>query len=217
MISYELIPYLGLPILKIKTDELLTDDELKFLKDLSKITYVDDSFTFDLTRSDNILNNKELTRVKVMIQKYFDEYVTNTLQIDNKFYMCNSWATIQRRGNAHPNHAHPNAIFSSVFYVAAKDSKIIFTTKRPSIQEGFNFDYNIIEWNIFNSPTWKLPVETGDIIIFPGQMQHESAMYTGDEERIMIGSSYFLTGTVGTEETYNTLHLAQPAFSTFLK
>ena len=203
--NYQLIPYLGHPILKIQTGELLANDEIKFLKNLNKVTYQDRDF--QLTRSDNILNNKELLRVKTMIKKYFDDYVTNTLQVDNEFYMCNSWATFQKKGDAHPNHAHSNAIFSSVYYPNAKDSKIIFTCPMPRIQEAFNFQYDILDWNIFNSPSWQIPVESGDIIIFPGQVHHETPVYDGEGERMMIGASYFLKGTLGTEKTYNTIHL----------
>jgi hypothetical protein len=205
--KYDLIIYLGFPILKIKTKEVINEDELKFIKNLIKVPH--HNYDFKLSKSDNILNNKELKRIKEFIWEYFCGYVDNILEIENQFYMSNSWASIHKKGNFHPNHAHPNAIFSSVFYasVSAGSSKFIFTTTKPSIQEGFNFQYKVTNYNIFNSPSWRLPVEAGDLLIFPAHMQHESSPYDGDADRIMLGQSYFFRGRIGTEGEYNSLEL----------
>ena len=171
------------------------------MKNLNKVTYQDRDF--QLTRSDNILNNKEFVK-DYSIDDHIEAYRVSESKIEEGL---SSWATFQKKGDAHPNHAHSNAIFSSVYYPNAKDSKIIFTCPMPRIQEAFNFQYDILDWNIFNSPSWQIPVESGDIIIFPGQVHHETPVYDGEGERMMIGASYFLKGTLGTEKTYNTIHL----------
>ena len=200
------IPFCGYPIYKISTGETLDAAELRFLKNLDKTSKHKETKT-KLTKGANILNNKELYRIKGIIWNNFVDYVDSVLEIENQFYMCNSWGAIQKKDDFHPNHTHTNAIFSSVFYIHAENSSIIFNADKSKIQEGFFFEYNVENYNIFNSLSWEVPVETGDIIIFPGQLQHESKTYDGGGDRMIIGSSYFLKGKLGTKDNYNLISI----------
>ena len=200
--------FCGYPIFKTKTGETLNEDELKFFKSLTTVPHFKKDVTkIKLTKSDNILNNIELKRIKYLILENFFDYVDSVLEIENQFYMCNSWGVTQKKDDFHPNHSHTNAIFSSVFYVHAENSSIIFNVEKTKIQEGFFFEYNVENYNIFNSLSWEVPVETGDIIIFPGQLQHESKTYDGGGDRMIIGSSYFLKGKLGTKDNYNLISI----------
>jgi hypothetical protein len=200
--------FCGYPIFKTKTGETLNEDELKFFKSLTTVPHFKKDVTkTKLTKSDNILNNIELKRIKYLILENFFDYVDSVLEIENQFYMCNSWGAIQKKDDFHPNHTHTNAIFSSVFYIHAENSSIIFNADKSKIQEGFFFDYNVKNYNIFNSLSWEVPVETGDIIIFPGQLQHESKTYDGGGDRMIIGSSYFLKGKLGKKDNYNLISI----------
>jgi hypothetical protein len=206
MVNKLVVPFCGHPIYKITTNDVLSKDELAFLKSISEqSTYSDRKLK--LLEGSNILNNKELHRIKNVIWNHFDDYVRNVLEIKNKFYMCNSWGTIQNKGNYLPKNTHPNAIFSSVFYVNAPSSSISFIVGRTKIQEGFHFDYEIESYNEFNSSHWELPVSDGDIIFFPGQLPHESKVHELSSERIVIGSSYFAKGTYGKPEDYDDIDL----------
>ena len=199
--------FCGYPIFKIKTGETLNEDELKFFKSLTTVPHFEkDVSKIKLTNSDNILNNIELKRIKALISECFFDYVDNILEVENQFYMCNSWGTIQKKDDFHPNHTHKNAMFSSVFYIHAENSSIIFNAEKSKIQEGFFFEYNVKNYNIFNSVWWEVPVETGDIIIFPGELAHESKTYDGSGNRMIIGSSYFIKGKLGTKNNYNLLY-----------
>ena len=200
-----LIPFCGYPIFKISTDDIISKGELAFLKSMPE--NFDTHKKVKLLDGANILDNVELHRIKNIIWNHFDDYVRNVLQIKNKFYMCNSWGTIQKKGNYHPNHKHPNAIFSSVFYVEAQDSFIKFFSEKSIIQEGFFFRYDIENYNVYNSSSWELSVGSGDILFFPGQLSHESKVHELSSERIIIGSSYFAKGTYGTSKDYDDIDL----------
>ena len=208
MIEKILIPFCGYPIYKIKTGELLNEDELNFFKSLDTKPHMATlNISTKLTKGVNILNNRELYRIKGVIWNNFVDYVDNVLEINNKFYMCNSWGTIQKKDDYHPNHNHQNSVFSSVFYVQASDSSITFTVDRSKIMEGFLFEYHIKNFNHFNALSWKVPVETGDMIIFPGELKHESQVNIDDDERMIIGSSYFLKGDLGSDSNYNSISI----------
>ena len=65
------------------------------------------------------------------------------------------------------------------------------------IQEGYNFSYKILQNNIFNSRTYNASVKTGDIIIFPGWLEHQALPNEDDAPRIIIGTNYFIKGSLG--------------------
>ena len=107
----------------------------------------------------------------------------------------------------HPKHTHPNAVFSSVFYVNEPYSSISFIIEKAKIQEGFYFSYEIESYNEFNSAKWEVPIESGDIIFFPGELAHETRVHDQSYERIVIGSSYFANGIYGQSSSYNRINL----------
>ena len=205
ILNKELIPFCGYPIFKISTDDILTKDELAFLKSIPE--NFDTHKEVKLLEGSNILENSELHRVKDIIWNHFDDYIRNALEIKNKFYICNSWGTVQKKGDYHPKHTHPNAVFSSVFYVNAPNSSITFLVEKAKIQEGFYFSYEIESYNEFNSAKWEVPIESGDIIFFPGELAHETRVHDQSYERIVIGSSYFANGIYGQSSSYNRINL----------
>ena len=76
-----------------------------------------------------------------------------------------------------------------------------------SIQECFNFQYTIDKYTIFNSQSWTLPMETGDIVLFPGHIRHGSAPNKSSESRIIVGANFFLKGKLGTKEDVSLITL----------
>ena len=211
MVKYQeteltVVPFAGYPICLIKTNKHLTNKELSFFDSLEQRER-EAGFLgqrpFDLTCQDNILNNKELKKVKKFIFDYFNEYVEKVLEIDNKFVMCNSWGTLQNKGSFHPLHSHRNAFFSSVYYINAEESSITFSTQKSKIMEGYYVDYKIKNYNCFNSTSWKLDIESGDLVIFPGELAHHSEPNQSKNKRKIIGASYFIKGTLGVETDYN--------------
>ena len=203
------IPFSGYPICKINTNNLLTKKELSFLKNLKKKSslYSSNVTNLKLSSETNILDYKELKKIKNLIWDNFDDYINNVLQIENQFYICNSWCTIQNKGDYHPPHFHSNHIFSAVYYAQANKSEIKFTINRSKIQEGFFFEYKIKNYNIYNAASWTFEVNSGDLIIFPGELQHESTVCESDDERVMVGSSYFIKGNLGSKERYNDISI----------
>ena len=198
-IAPELIPFHALPIYKISTDLVLTDEE--------KSVIVDGEFRKALSKQGNaisksaeVLEDEKLIRVKTYILSVFNDYVVNHLQIQNQFYLTQSWTAINHKGDAHHSHIHPNTVFSCVYYVQANSGDLEIKMPLSRIQEGYNFSYKILQYNTFNGRKLQLSVKTGDMIIFPGWCEHQALPNEDDAPRIILGTNYFVTGTLGNYE-----------------
>ena len=195
-VAPELIPFHALPIYKESSDLILNKDEMdvivggEFRQALSKQGNA-------ISKSAEVLEDKGLQRVKTHILTVFNDYVVNHLQIQNQFYLTQSWTAINQKGDAHHSHIHPNCVFSCVYYVQANSGDLQIKMPVSRIQEGYNLSYNVIQQNIFNSRTINLSVKTGDIVIFPGWCEHQALPNQDDSPRIILGTNYFVTGSFG--------------------
>ena len=195
-VAPELIPFHGLPIYKESSDLILNKDEMdvivggEFRQALSKQGNA-------ISKSAEVLEDEKLLRLKTHILTVFNDYVVNHLQIENQFYLTQSWTAINHKGDAHHSHIHPNTVFSCVYYVQANSGDLQIKMPVSRIQEGYNLSYNVIQQNIFNSRTINLSVKTGDIVIFPGWCEHQALPNQDDSPRIILGTNYFVTGSFG--------------------
>ena len=193
----EMIPFHALPIYKESTDFKLNDVEKteimlggEFRKALSDKGNA-------ISKSAEVLENEKLQRIKNFILDKFENFVINHLQIENQFYLTQSWTAVNHKGNAHHLHLHPNTVFSCVFYAQANSGDFQIKMPMSRIQEGYNFSYKVLQQNIFNSRTYNASVTTGDIIIFPGWLEHQALPNEDDAPRIIIGTNYFIKGSLG--------------------
>ena len=192
----ELIPFHALPIYKESSDFVLNKDEMDVI--------VDGEFRQALSKQGNaisksaeILEDERLQRVKTHILTVFNDYVVNHLQIENQFYLTQSWTAINHKGDAHHSHIHPNTVFSCVYYVQANSGDLQIKMPASRIQEGYNLTYNVMQRNIFNSRKLNISVKTGDMVIFPGWCEHQALPNEDDSPRIILGTNYFVTGSFG--------------------
>ena len=206
-VAPELIPFHGLPIYKESSDLILNKDEMdvivggEFRKALSKQGNA-------ISKSAEVLEDERLLRLKTHILTVFNDYVTNHLQIENQFYLTQSWTAINHKGDAHHSHIHPNTVFSCVYYVQASSGDLQIKMPVSRIQEGYNISYKVKQKNVFNSRTINLSVKTGDIIIFPGWCEHQALPNEDDTPRIILGTNYFVTGTFGDYDNKDQIHIA---------
>ena len=203
-----IIPFHAIPISKEETDFRLSKDEFDFV--LNKTKYRDSTSSsggVKLSKDANILWSEQMSRVSNFITDKVLSFTDNVLQIEDEFSMSQSWSTINIKGNHHHEHNHPNTILSCVYYAQASSGDFQIKMPKSRIQEGFNFSYKIKQQNAFNSCSWRCTVKTGDLIIFPGHLDHFSLPNTSDEPRIMIGSNFFIEGLIGEEENYEQIYI----------
>ena len=202
ILNQEIMPLHALPVYKEETNFVLTKEEMEVVLN-QEYRLSTGGKDVKITTSDTVLDNEKLNRVKIFILKRFNHYVENVLQIENCFYVSQSWCAMNGKGSSHHLHAHPNTILSCVYYANASHDdggELQLKFQRSRLQEGFFFSYERKEPNIFNTRATDIKVNTGDIVIFPGWVDHQSLPNKSDDERIIIGTNYFAMGQLGKHE-----------------
>jgi uncharacterized protein (TIGR02466 family) len=176
----------------------------KELDVVRKIKYRKSKKGFYLSETVTLLEDKDLAPLKKLIIKKAKEYTLDVLGIKDQIYLTQSWSTINLTHAFHKTHTHPNTFISLVYYAQCKDGFLFFDLNTSSLRECFNFSYTIDKYNIYNSESWQLPVDTGDIVLFPGHIRHGSGVNELKTPRIIIGANFFLKGKLGsTKEVSN--------------
>ena len=172
-----------------KTSFRLTDEELNIIVNKDYHRPIENH----LTKTRFLLKDPRLKRVKNFLDEHMKNYIENTVEIENKFIMTQSWSTTTKKGERHHPHNHPNNIFSLVFYVdAVEDSGNIIFNLESRLRERYNFSFKVKNWNTFNSYSWEYQVRTGDLILFPSWVTHETKPNLSDKNKIIIGANYFV-------------------------
>jgi len=161
----------------------------------------------NLTSKDNyVLEFEDFKDLKQDIMIYVDDYLKKIIspKEDVSLYITQSWLNYTGENEFHHKHEHSNSIVSGVFYFDADIDldKIVF----------FHNRYNQIfiqpdQWNIYNSPSWWFPVETGDIILFPSSLTHMVETKQGDNTRTSLAFNTFVKGTLGSNMELTELKL----------
>ena len=157
-----------------------------------------------------IFKNNKLKRLKDLALKCADQYVKEILEIDIDYYLTQSWASITSKNKNHHSHMHRNTLFGGVMYLQAerdKGGELMVDCGRSMLEEGFNFEYNIKNYNIYNSSRYKYPVGTGDIVIFPGWLSHYTLPNLSNEDRIAVGFDFFVKGDFGSDNQWSKISI----------
>ena len=173
-------------------DSELTTDELNFVKNLETTKN-----QLNMVSTDNFLfRHPALSRIAEFCEKSAQEYFQTMYapKYDVRSYITQSWANYTNRGQSHHSHSHPNSFISGVFYVQAiKDIDRLYFSK--SIYQQIKIPTE--NFNLHNSETWWLGIETGQLLLFPSSLTHQVNEVTTAETRISISFNTFLKGHIG--------------------
>ena len=140
-----------------------------------------------------LLDLPEFKELKDAIQdeldKIIEEYYQKNIK-ETQLYITQSWINVNCDGDSHPPHSHPNSILSGVVYIdVAENDCIDFVDKRHDTRVALE-----------GTPTYTLPVEQGDIVMFDSQIQHLVVGSKRDKKRISLAFNTFVKGTLGSKE-----------------
>ena len=190
------------PVYEAYLDRAITKSEIDYMNKVSKL--VQPNTGNSTSESKNVLNGKPLKKLEKFFMEhvgnYFEEVIKSTNNI--KPYITLSWLNYTHRDEYHHAHEHENSMVSGVFYVDANkiyDSIRFFKSGYQQIKP------TIKEYNIWNSTSWYVPVETGKLVLFPSYLSHCVDTKKGDNLRVSLAFNVFVKGTVGTEKNITKL------------
>ena len=183
------------PIYVSKLDRALTKEELRAIHKHKKKTSKNVGNT---TSNDNyVLENKTLKKLKKDLNDRILDYVDKVICTNSPIipYITQSWINYTETNQSHHRHAHSNSQISGVLYICAnqKIDSIKFY-KTPSYAP---INPSIIKYNIFNSFSWRFPVQTGDVFLFRSSLEHGVDRTKGITPRISLSFNVFFKGTLG--------------------
>ena len=181
--------------------EGITKKETKFLVEQKTRSNTGNRTSID----NNILENKEMKKLKQFIEKSLKKYFQNIYVPKNNLepYITQSWCNYTKEGQFHHRHAHPNSFVSGVFYVQADETKDKIYFYKDWYKQ---IQIPAKEYNTFNSESWWFKTSTNDLVIFPSNLSHMVEKVVG-KERISLSFNTFLKGYIGEDIELTGLHI----------
>jgi len=101
------------------------------------------------------------------------------------------WANINPPGTEHPQHTHPNNLFSGIYYLQAPQgaNSVLFLDPRPQTQI---IAPRITEYNRFNAAMAQVPAVPGRLYIFPAWFGHAVPLNQSRDIRISLSFNVML-------------------------
>lgn len=157
------------------------------------------------TSKDNYLfRAPELQRLAAEADRCLAEYMLaiHAPKFEVRPYVTQAWANYTKPGQHHHKHAHPNSFISGCIYIAAKADRIYF------FRDGYQqIKVPTDNFNLYNSESWWLEVNEGDIILFPSSLTHMVETLGDKETRISIAFNTFLRGKIGDPDSLTELEI----------
>lgn len=153
-----------------------------------------------------VLTHKTMSSIKKFVEQCVGNYFNTIYSPKNNVSLriTQSWLNYSKSGEWHHKHAHPNSLVSGVLYMKAlKDSDKIYFYNDSYKQ----INIPVKEFNPYNSTSWWLPVETGDLMLFPSSLTHSVEPVQGAHTRISLAFNTFPVGYVGEDKELTALHL----------
>lgn len=190
-----------IPVANFQLEREFTPKEITFISELPVMAN-----TGNKTSKDKyVLRHDTLSSLNQFIQKCVDEYVKEIYspKEDVSFSITQSWTNYSKPGEWHHIHRHPNSFVSGVLYIkAANQRDKIYFHKSEYAQ----IEVEPKTWNLYNSKTWWLSVQTGNLLMFPSGLNHSVAPVEIDE-RISLAFNVFPIGHLGDEDNITSLYL----------
>lgn len=182
-------------------DKDLSQDQIDFIKNLEKSKNAGNLTTENkFILNDSLFSDLKdfiLTNLKIYFKKWYSP------PDDLQLYLTQSWANYTEKDQFHHRHFHQNSLISCVFYPQVSDDpdtpdKINFHSSHSGYSI-FNrqIGFEPVEWNMFNSHSWWVPVKKNQLIIFPSTLEHSVENKVTSGTRISIAANTFVEGDVG--------------------
>jgi uncharacterized protein (TIGR02466 family) len=200
----ELIQLFPKPVLISKYHKDFTK-ELEYVKSLEhKLNEKSQKEYAKQSTNTFLLDEPELASIREFIEAYLKFYVHNVLECTDELVITQAWSNICEKGKKHHEHVHPNSIVSGVFYFQINENLPPIEFRNPNTH---SFNLNIQKQNNFNSATFLLPLNSGELILFPSNLTHSVPENKSDLPRISLAFNTFAKNSLGSIDSLTYLPL----------
>ena len=200
----ELIQLFPKPVLISKYHKDFTK-ELEYVKSLEhKLNEKSQTEYAKQSTNTFLLDEPELASIREFIEAYLKFYVHNVLECTDELVITQAWSNICEKGKKHHEHVHPNSIVSGVFYFQINENLPPIEFRNPNTH---SFNLNIQKQNNFNSATFLLPLNSGELILFPSNLIHSVPENKSDLPRISLAFNTFAKNSLGSIDSLTYLPL----------
>ena len=142
---------------------------------------------------DNLHRRSKYKDLFVELSKHVSDFLIAKGYGLEKFdaHFTKAWATYTTKGQHIASHKHTASHFSCVYYVRNDNMGNVKFEQELAAQTGLFIpptDQYIYDWNEFNFASYTIPVKSGDFIIFPSELLHNTQTNERDIPRISISA-----------------------------
>ena len=198
------------------TRELIVENEnekeKKEIEDIIKEGMRGNAGTNSQTVNSHIFDTK-LHNLKVFCEQHIKNYVKEIInpKEDFDFYITQSWINLNKPGQNHIIHWHPNSLISGIYYIATvEDDQVRFHDPNKKLKSFFCIELEDGgKSNPVSQPALAMGVNTRDLLLFPSWLEHDvPSNPKATTNRISLAFNTFAKGTFGQEERLNELILS---------
>ena len=165
-------------------------DMNKLLEYVSNIEYRDSTGNIK-SKSDYILDEKELSVLKKFCLESVQEYISDVLGISDEIEIQQSWVNVNKPGQNHPEHYHGNSFISGVFYLSSDQEEGSPITFKSELHKS-NFSILTVPEDPFTkyypsvAASFNYPSIPGELILFSSTTTHLVPTNKSDEVRVSL-------------------------------
>ena len=171
---------------KDKAGGLLSHSWGMALQSGNKADYEKDGYTSFYNQ--NLAEKEEFNEIHQVAVKQIEKYLAATTPHEVTFGLTNSWASIYGKGHFVPDHIHPMAHLSVVFYAAATEGTGEISFKNPAYS-AYAMSYG--DKGLFRDTLIVQP-KKGMMIVFPSFLEHGTRPHEDHAERIIFSTNAVL-------------------------
>jgi|5B_taG_2_1085324.scaffolds.fasta_scaffold104193_2 uncharacterized protein (TIGR02466 family) len=205
MTNNTITPLFSIPLYHTNLGRDLDSEEKKYVEENCQDTI--ENLGKNLTSKNTyVLNNSKFKNLKDFFISHVAKYFEEVISIKNNLqpYITQSWINYNNKNQEHHIHMHQNSIISGVFYVNSRIENDSIYFKKDDDQIFFN---QIKQYNKYNCNEFRIPVETGLLLLFPSNLKHFVKTNKKDYTRISLSFNVFVKGTIGSTDSLNELIL----------
>jgi uncharacterized protein (TIGR02466 family) len=180
------------PVLVSHPSYSFSKAELNSIQKLKQSPNIHNSYSVDKYIFDN--NKKKFKSIRDYCQRHVDYYAYEILKItpETKFYITQSWANYNKKGDTHQQHGHPNSLISGILFVQGRGA-----TRFYRRNEGFPLEFQHTEYNYCNAESFHFDLVIGQLCLFPSNIEHSVVENKLDTTRITLSFNTFAKGKFG--------------------